>query len=315
MLHDRYPTEYTHVELPFIEQLKVMGWSHLQGDTDVPGLTERETFREVLLLDRVRDALRRINLRDDGREWLDEQRVEQALHALRNLGPGALIEANQAATMLLLKGTTVDGDPVLDDGKDATVQFVDFEHTERNDLLVVNQFRVDPAGGHGSIIPDLVLFVNGIPLVVVECKSPWATNPMEEGITQLLRYSNQRHWIDQDEGVERLFHYNQLLVSTYWSQARAGTVGAQRARARILVFSSALMTRSAGASGRPAHQPAYRSSTRPDLAAKSGPRAVIQARCRQGLSASRSRMPQIVLMLMGGQSGWSQTSRARSVVL
>ena len=68
--------------------------------------------------------------------------------------------------------------------------------------------------------------MNGIPLVVIECKSPTATDPMEEAITQLLRYSNQREWVDGDEGNERLFYYNQFLVATLWYQARAGTVGA-----------------------------------------------------------------------------------------
>jgi type I restriction enzyme R subunit len=60
------PDEYTQVELPFIEQLQSMGWEHLEGDTGVPYLTERETFRQVLLSDRLRKALARINLDEAG---------------------------------------------------------------------------------------------------------------------------------------------------------------------------------------------------------------------------------------------------------
>ena len=74
----------------------------------------------------------------------------------------------------MLLGTTVDGVEGWDHGRDRTVQFIDWEHPERNDFLVVNQFRVDEPGGQGHkfIAPDLVLFVNGIPLVVIEAKSP-----------------------------------------------------------------------------------------------------------------------------------------------
>ena len=223
------PNEYTFVELPFIEQLKSMGWQHTEGSISVPYLTERESFREVLLTQRLKDAIRRINLDDDGNPWLDDTRINQAVGTLTRLGAHRLMESNQAATELLLTGTTVEGDANQQGGRGQTVHFIDFDHPERNDFLVINQFRVDPPWAIGDkdfIIPDIVLFVNGIPLVVVECKSPNITNPMEEGIAQLLRYSNQRDWFEEDEGAERLFHYNQFTVSTYRSEARVGTISA-----------------------------------------------------------------------------------------
>ncbi len=68
--------------------------------------------------------------------------------------------------------------------------------------------------------------MNGIPLVVIECKSPSIAQPMDAAIEQLMRYSNQRGWIEADEGAERLFHTNQLLVATWLHEARAGTIGA-----------------------------------------------------------------------------------------
>ncbi|MFL5801629.1 MAG: type I restriction endonuclease subunit R [Roseiflexaceae bacterium] len=220
-------TEYIQIERPLIEQLSRMGWRHIEGDIEVPDATERRSFRDVLLLPRLRAALRSINLDDGGQPWLNESRINQAVGALEQLGVPKLLEANKRATELLLRGTSVEGDPAHQDGKGRIVYFIDFEHPERNDFLVVSQFRVDLPGGQGHIIPDAVLFVNGIPLVVVECKSPAATNPIEEGITQLLRYSNQRHWVAVDEGVEQLFHYNQLLVAMSGFLARVGTVGAQ----------------------------------------------------------------------------------------
>ncbi|MBI3943021.1 MAG: type I restriction endonuclease subunit R [Chloroflexi bacterium] len=221
------PNERTHVELPLLEQLQGLGWQWLAGEVDVPYLTERESFRQVLLPDRLRAAVRRINLDANGAPWLDEQRLNQAVGALERLGTHKLMEANQAATELLLKGTVVEGEPQAQGGREQTVRFIDYEHPERNDFLAINQFRVDLPGSQAYIIPDIVLFVNGIPLVVIECKSPAATNPMAEGITQLLRYSNQRGDSGgAEEGVERLFHYNQFMVSTHWYAARAGTIGA-----------------------------------------------------------------------------------------
>lgn len=215
------------VELPLILQLQGLGWQALDGDIDVPEFTERTHFRQVLLHGRLKAALRRINRDPSGNEWLDESRLATAIHSLERLEAQKLMEANQLATSLLLTGVDVDGLPDWNGGKNQTIHYIDYAHPENNDFLVVCQFRLDLPSGLSFIVPDLVLFVNGIPLVVIECKSPAATNPMEEGINQLLRYSNQRHWIEGEEGVERLFHCNQLMVSTYGLQARIGTVGAQ----------------------------------------------------------------------------------------
>jgi type I restriction enzyme R subunit len=220
------PDEKTYVETPFIEQLKAMGWDHIEGDIDVPYLTERESFRDVLLTERLRKAVKRINLDDNGNPWLDDDRVNEVVSALERISAPKLMEANKKAFDLIVHGVEVEGDPVLHGGKEKTVATIDFDHPERNDFLIINQFRVDVPGGKTFITPDIVLFVNGIPLVVVECKSPKISKPMEEGINQLLRYSNQRPEVEEDEGCERLFYYNQFLVSTFRQEARAATVGA-----------------------------------------------------------------------------------------
>jgi type I restriction enzyme, R subunit len=220
------PSEWTQVEQPLIEQLVAMGWAALPGDIDDPAATERSSFRDVLLYDRLRDALRRVNPGPDGTPWLDESRVNQAISALEQIAATKLMESNEVVTRRLLEGIQVEGLPGWDDGRDQTVRFIDWDDVAANDFLAINQFRVDPAGRDAFSVPDLVLFVNGIPLVVIECKSPAATNPMEEGITQLLRYSNQRDWFEEEEGVEKLFHYNQILVSTFGLEARAACVGA-----------------------------------------------------------------------------------------
>jgi type I restriction enzyme, R subunit len=220
------PSEYTEVEFSLIEQLRSMGWEYVAGSTEDPAATGRASFREILLSHRLRAALGRINRDPDDTPWLDEVRISQAVNTLEHVPATKLLEANERVTGLLLKGTQVEGLPCWDAGREQTVRYIDWDKPENNEFVVINQFRVDPPGGWKYSVPDLVLFVNGVPVVVIECKSPAATDPMQEGITQLLRYSNQRDWFEEDEGVEKLFHPNQLLISTYGLQARVGSIGA-----------------------------------------------------------------------------------------
>ena len=171
------------------------------------------------------DALRRINLDPDGNQWLDEGRITQAVSAIQRIGVAKLLEANEKATELLRKGTVVDGIEDWERGRARTVHFIDWEIPGNNTFRVINQFRVDEPGGQAKkyIVPDLVLFVNGIPLVVVECKAPKVAEPMTEAIDQIQRYSNQRDWVPQNEGSEKLFHTNQFVVATCYDEARVGT--------------------------------------------------------------------------------------------
>ncbi len=222
--------EYDFVERPFCEQLQNMGWTWIEGDVDVPELTERANFRDVLLKERLAAALQRINLRN-GEPWLDDTRTAKAIRDLEQAGGHRLMEINQSSTELLLKGTVAEGLPDWDQGRQQPIRYIDFENVENNDFLVINQFKVALTSGRGHIIPDAVLFVNGIPLVVAEFKSPGIRNPMHEAINQLLRYSNQRRELfptvyTDNEGVERLFHTNQLLIASDYFEARVSTVGA-----------------------------------------------------------------------------------------
>ena len=84
-------------------------------------------------------------------------------------------------------------------------------------------FVLDGPGAPGTdrIVPDLVLFVNGVPLVVIEAKSPHAASPMATAIDQLRRYANQRGDVRADEGNEKLFHTNQFVIAAHGTNARA----------------------------------------------------------------------------------------------
>jgi type I restriction enzyme R subunit len=162
--------EYRLVEEPFCRQLEVMGWTWTKGDIDVPELTERASFREVFLKDRLATALTRINLRD-GEPWLDGRRIAAAINDLEKAPGHSLMEVNQTVTGLLLTGTVTDGLPDWENGRPQPVLYIDFDRPEENDFLVINQFKVEFSSGRGHIILDAVLFVNGMSLVVAESRA------------------------------------------------------------------------------------------------------------------------------------------------
>jgi type I restriction enzyme R subunit len=222
--------EYDLVEKPFCQQLQTMGWQWIEGDPDLPETTERNSSREVLLKGRLTAAVRKLNLRD-GLPWLDDARIARTIRDLEQAAGHRLMDVNESATELLLKGTVADGLPDWDFGRPRPVKFIDFENPGNNDFLIINQFKVELTSGRGHVIPDAVLFVNGIPVGVVEFKSPAVENPIQEAINQLLRYSNQRREVwptlySDNEGVERLFHTNQLLIASDFFEARAATISA-----------------------------------------------------------------------------------------
>jgi type I restriction enzyme R subunit len=225
--------ELEDVEKPFVAQLQALGWAYTEGSLDTPAATGRSSFSEVIQEGVLRERLRTLNPGPDGQPWLDEARLSEAVAAITRLGTHKLMEANQKATELLIKGITVEGLPGWDGGRGQTIRYIDWDMPANNRFTAINQYRVDCPPGFNSakafIVPDLVLLVNGIPLVVVECKSPAIPEPLAEAVDQLRRYSNQRKAafeIDDNEGNEALFATNQLMVATSFDEARVGCVGA-----------------------------------------------------------------------------------------
>jgi len=225
-------TEYLHVEKPFLDQLAALGWTVIdQGQGMIPAdpsVSLRTSFRQWLLPQVFREAVRAINCTDDGAQWLTARQLEDLRDQLLRQPNLGLLEANEAVQALLLKAQ-VDVNEITGE-EDPVVRLIDFDHPERNRLHAINQFRIDTPGCvKQSIIPDIVLFVNGIPLVVVEAKigDANAANPMYEAFVQLLRYRNGRPETTQAglrEGEPRLFHSNLLVVRTCGEKAEFGTI-------------------------------------------------------------------------------------------
>ncbi len=209
-------TEETKVERPAIEQLKKLGYSHVHGSELTPDhpSKERERYNETVLVKRLSSAIKKINL------WINDDNLQRIVRDTVVVTQSSLLEANEYIHDRIVKYISIEQD--LGKGrKNQTVKLIDFDHPERNEFLVVNQFRIQ--GHKENIRPDLILFVNGLPLAVIEAKSPYKTNPIEEAIDQLRRYANLRNSKEQ-EGHERLFWYNQMMVATCRDRARLGTI-------------------------------------------------------------------------------------------
>ena len=213
-----FQDEEQKVELPAIAQLQSLGWNYIHGSLLSPDNSDERLFlKDVVLTTRLNEAVQRIN------PWINEANLRQVVRELTHPKVATLMEANQSIWETLVGYQSVMQD--LGKGnKGQTVKFIDFDNPENNEFLCTNQFKIE--GVKQKIIPDILLFVNGLPLAVIECKNPYTTNPMEEGINQLLRYANRRQ-PHEDEGAEKLFHYNQMMISTHRDKARVGTISSR----------------------------------------------------------------------------------------
>jgi len=200
--------EYILVQRPFLDALVELGYIYVSpSDLD----REREGERSVLLLPRLRDTVGRLN------PGLAEDEVEIAYRhvALLLTSPTHpdLVEANAGVYEALVRGVPVQTKP---DAPTKTVHLFDFENLDRNEFLVTDSV---PDGssfwvqGDQRIAPDIIVFVNGIPLVAVECKSPHLIDkdPIQEAQDHLQRYV---------ETVPRLFYTNLFMVATCAQELR-----------------------------------------------------------------------------------------------
>lgn len=224
--------EYTNVEKPFLGKLKDLDWRVIdQGSFGIPqdpAKSLRASFKEVTLKQEFIKAVRKINV-VDGEAWLTDKQLEdlylETIAAEKaNL---SLLEANKQffEKLIGVTKTTVAKNEVT--GEDnPLVQLIDFKNLDNNEFVAINQFRVvTPGGPREGIIPDIVLFVNGLPFCVVECKDVDVADPISSAVDQIMRYANTR---EDDfgikEGEERLFHYNLFSIATHGEEARIGSI-------------------------------------------------------------------------------------------
>jgi type I restriction enzyme R subunit len=205
--------EYAEAERPALDALETPGWEVTdQQRTDWHD--PRETRSSAVLEPRLRAAVERLN------PWINENNLDKAVREIQQVaGTSTMDENEQIHEKLVSHRTSV----MQDRGhgtQNQTVKYIDFENPHENDFFALNQFDVE--GPIETIRPDVVLFVNGLPLGVVECKAPTIAEPRSEALEQLHRYQNVRTRTGK-EGAEELFRYNQFSVAVWYEGAVMGT--------------------------------------------------------------------------------------------
>jgi len=192
-----------------IELLEKLGYESVYGPDIAPdGETpERESYEQVLLIDRLRKALKRINRN------MPADILEDAVKEIRRIHSPELLTNNETFHRFLTEGIPVSKRVDGDDRGDL-VWLIDFKNPYNNDFLVVNQFTV--VEDNHTKRPDIILFVNGIPLVVIELKNAADENAsIRSAFRQIETYKSL---------IPTLFIYNGFVVISDGLEAKAGTI-------------------------------------------------------------------------------------------
>jgi type I restriction enzyme R subunit len=199
------------VEEAVLEWFEALGVSLLHGPNIAPGETaaERTSYNEVILPDRLRSALSALNPK------IPSDAIDEAFRKVTRIDSPSLVESNRHFHRMLTDGVDVeyhaDGRIVHD-----KVWLIDFDHPGKNDWLAVNQYTV--IEGKHNRRPDVVLFINGLPLVVIELKNAADENATtRKAFQQLQTYKQQ---------IPSLLRYNAALVVSDGITARVGTLTA-----------------------------------------------------------------------------------------
>ena len=202
-------------QVPALQLLVNLGYTYL---TPAQALAARGGKPGQVLLEEVlRERLKKNNrIQARGQTWLfSEENVQTAIQRLKNVKYDGLLRTNEAVYDLLTLGVALE-QSIEGDSKSHTLHYIDWKNPANNDYHVTAEFTVERTRSTETCRPDIVLFVNGIPFAVIECKAP--TVEAAQGVSQMVR--NQR-----DEYIPRLFSYAQLLLATNKNEVRYATTG------------------------------------------------------------------------------------------
>lgn len=207
--------EKTISQIPALQVLVNLGFEYLAPDEALAARGGRTG--NVLLEEVLRAQLKTLNrIQHKGASWLfSEENIQSAIQRLKNVKYDGLLKTNEAVYDLLTLGVALE-QSIEGDLKSFTLNYVDWRNPANNVYHVSAEFSVERTRSYDTARPDIVLFVNGIPFVVIECKSPQVE--VEQAISQTIR--NQR-----DEYIPRLFVYAQMLLAVNKNEARYATTG------------------------------------------------------------------------------------------
>lgn len=208
-------------QIPALKLLINMGWKYLSIEEALAARGGRSS--NVLLEDILKSQLQKINKIDyKQKEFIfSESNINNAILAIRDLPvQDGFLAANKAYYELITLGKSFD-QTVLGDKKSFSFRYIDWEKPENNVYHITEEYSVLRSDRADHYRPDIVLFVNGISMVIIECKSPKIKEPVEKAIEQHLR--NQ-----QEDGIRSLYLYSNLTLALATHQARYGTAATSK---------------------------------------------------------------------------------------
>ena len=209
-------------QVPAIQLLHAIGWKYLSREEALALRDGRED--RVILTGILRpwlEANNRIEVKGEAHLFTDGN-ISEAIRRLTDEPYDGLVRTNEKLYHLLTLGTSLD-QTIEGDRKGRSLKYIDWEHPEKNVYHVSAEFAVERSKSHDTRRPDLVLFVNGIPFVVIECKrrdkdAQAGKRQIDVAVEQLIGYQ-------KDEEIPKLFQYAQLLLATSVNDTLYGTIG------------------------------------------------------------------------------------------
>ncbi|MDF5386854.1 HsdR family type I site-specific deoxyribonuclease [Vibrio parahaemolyticus] len=202
-------------QIPALQQLINLCYQYL---TPEQALAERGGRSANVILEGVlRHQLKKINrINYKGGEYLfSEENIQTAIQKLKNIKFDGLQKTNESIYDLITLGSAME-QTIEGDSKSFTLNYIDWKNPSNNSFHVVSEFSVERARSTDTVRPDIVLFVNGIPFSVIECKSPKVD--VEQAVSQNIR--NQG-----DDYIPRLFTYVQQVLAVNKNAAQYATAG------------------------------------------------------------------------------------------
>ena len=209
------PITEDKIETFALEVLQTIGWEYIHGLLIAPGAaqTERESFEQIILVDRLRKSISSLNPN------IPHDAQEQAIQKVLRIYSPELLHNNETFHQLLVEKVKI---PYQQDGFERSyeVALMDFENPLNNEFLCVNQYTIVEKNQNKR--PDVLLFVNGLPLVVIELKNAADENAtMRKAFDQLQTYKST---------IPSLFTYNAICVISDGMECKAGSVSAGYSR-------------------------------------------------------------------------------------
>jgi type I restriction enzyme R subunit len=207
--------EKTTSQIPALQLLIGLGFEFL---TPAEALRERQDRTSNVLLENIlRNQLKEINrIRYKGSEYLfSEENIQSAIQKLKNIKYDGLLKTNEAIYDLITLGTAME-QTIEGDSKSFNLNYIDWRNPGRNKFHVTVEYSVERSRSTETARPDIVLFVNGIPFCVIECKAPQVE--VEQAVSQSIRNQN-------DDYIPKLFIYSQMVLALNKNSAMYATTG------------------------------------------------------------------------------------------